>query len=63
MATTAADRSSHSLQNRSAPVTDSDIVRNAYALYRTHGGARGHDVDAWLQAERALRGAARVTAE
>jgi hypothetical protein len=54
---TAADRSSTSPPNRSAPVTDSDIARRAYDLYVARGGDDGHDLDDWLQAERELRAA------
>jgi len=52
---TAADRSSTALPTRSAPVTDRDIARRAYDLYLARGGAHGHDVDDWFQAERQLR--------
>jgi hypothetical protein len=60
--TTAADRSSKALQNRSEQVTDSDITRCAYDLYLTRGCEHGHDVDDWLQAERDLRDAVSSTA-
>ena len=53
--TTAADRSSKSLQNRSRQVTDRDIARRAYELYEARGREHGHDIDDWLQAERELR--------
>ena len=36
-------------------VTDSDVARRAYELYRERGGKHGHDLDDWLQAERELR--------
>jgi Protein of unknown function (DUF2934) len=51
----AADRSSKSLPDRSAQVTNSEIARRAYDLYLTRGCEHGHDVDDWLQAERDLR--------
>ena len=41
----------------SAPTTESDIARLAYALYLARGCEPGHDVDDWLQAERELRDA------
>ena len=53
--TTAADRSSKSLQNRSRQATDRDIARRAHDLYLTRGREHGHDVEDWLQAERELR--------
>jgi hypothetical protein len=52
---TAANRSSKSLPNRSAKVTDSDVGSRAYDLYLAPGCEHGHDVDNWLQAERELR--------
>jgi Protein of unknown function (DUF2934) len=58
--TTAANRSSTSLPNRSAQPTESDIARRAYDLYLTRGCEHGHDVDDWLQAERELRDAVRI---
>jgi DUF2934 family protein len=58
--TTATDRSSKSLPDRSAQLSDSDIARCAYDLYLTRGCEPGHDVDDWLQAERDLRDAANV---
>jgi hypothetical protein len=56
-ATTAADRSSKSLPDRSAQLRDSDIACVAYDLYLARGCEPGHDVDDWLQAERDLRDA------
>ena len=53
--TTAAARSSKSLQNRSRQATDRDIARRAYDLYLTRGREHGHDVEDWLRAERELR--------
>ena len=61
--TAAADRSSTSLPNRSAPVTDSDIARRAYDLYQARGGEPGHDMDDWLRAERELQNEARSAPE
>ena len=60
--TTAADRSSKSLPNRSATMTDGDIARRAYELYEKRGREHGHDLDDWLQAERELQDALRSTA-
>src|SRR5260370_17300160 len=51
---TPADRSSKSLPNRSATMTDRDIARRAYELYEKRGREHGHDLDDWLQAEREL---------
>jgi hypothetical protein len=61
--TTAADRSSKSLLNRSANMTDRDIARRAYELYETRGREHGHDLDDWLQAERELQDVLSSTAE
>jgi outer membrane protein TolC len=58
--TTAADRLSKSLQNRSGQPTDRDIARRAYELYEKRGRAHGHDIDDWLQAERDLRDSTRL---
>ena len=41
--------------NRSANVTENDIARRAYELYLARDCEDGHDVDDWLQAERALQ--------
>jgi hypothetical protein len=38
-------------------VTDDDIARRAFELYRERGGQDGHDADDWLEAERELRAA------
>ena len=38
-------------------ITDDDIARRAFELYRERGGQDGHDADDWLEAERELRGA------
>jgi len=51
---TAADRAPASLM-RSVTVTDSDVARRAYDLYRARGGEHGHDVDDWMEAERELQ--------
>ena len=41
---------------RPTNVTEYDIARRAYELYRARDGEDGHDVDDWLQAERELQG-------
>lgn len=41
--------------NGSANVTENDIARRAYELYLARDCEDGHDVDDWLQAERALQ--------
>jgi hypothetical protein len=63
MVTTAADRTSNTLADGSAPVTDSEIAGYAYALSLSRGGAHGHDMEDWLRAERALRDSARITTD
>ena len=55
--TTAADRPSKSLPNRTSTMTGRDIARRAYELYEKRGGEHGHDLDDWLQAERELQDA------
>jgi hypothetical protein len=35
-------------------ITRDAIARRAYEIYMDRGGADGHDVDDWLQAEREL---------
>ena len=35
-------------------ITKDDIARRAYELFLTRGGAEGHDVEDWLEAERQL---------
>ena len=40
--------------NGNAPISEEDIAQRAYALYVERGGADGHDVEDWLQAEREL---------
>ena len=47
---------------KSTDVIDEDIARRAYELYEQRGGAHGHDVDDWLQAERELRSMVTATA-
>jgi Protein of unknown function (DUF2934) len=43
--------------SHSAPeVTRDAIARRAYEIYMGRGGADGHDLDDWLQAERELQG-------
>jgi Protein of unknown function (DUF2934) len=38
-------------------VTNDDIARRAFELYRERGGQDGHAADDWLEAERELRAA------
>ena len=57
---TADDRAPKSLA-QSAPVTNSDIACRAYDRYLARGCEHGYDVEDWLQAERALTGAASST--
>jgi Protein of unknown function (DUF2934) len=52
---TAGDRSSK-LPNRSANVTEHDIARRAYELYRARDREHGHEVEDWLQAEQGTAG-------
>jgi hypothetical protein len=41
---------------RTTPVLEpTAIAVRAYELFLAHGGAHGHDVEHWLQAERELR--------
>jgi hypothetical protein len=53
----------HIFANRGAQVrkepTRLDIERRAYEIYLVRGGADGHAVDDWLQAEKELLGPAR----
>jgi hypothetical protein len=35
-------------------ITRDDIARRAYELFLARGGAEGHDVEDWLEAERQL---------
>ncbi len=35
-------------------ITKDDVARRAYELFLTRGGAEGHDVEDWLEAERQL---------
>ena len=63
MITTAADRTLNTLAGPSPPVTETEIAGYAYALYRSRRDADGHDVEGWLQAERALRDSARITTD
>lgn len=51
---TAADRSSKSLPNRSAQVTDRDIARRAHDLCLARGCGPGRDVVDWMEVEREL---------
>jgi hypothetical protein len=36
-------------------ITPDAIARRAYEIYMDRGGANGHDIDDWLQAERELQ--------
>jgi Protein of unknown function (DUF2934) len=36
-------------------ITHNAIARHAYEIYMGRGGAHGHDLDDWLQAERELQ--------
>jgi hypothetical protein len=42
--------------NREVHPTGEEIEQRAYQIYVERGGADGHDVDDWLQAERELSG-------
>jgi hypothetical protein len=42
--------------NREVHPTDEEIGLRAYQIYVERGGADGHDVDDWVQAERELFG-------
>ena len=55
LATTTADDCTPKSLAESASVTPSDIERLAYDLYVARGCEHGHDIEDWLQAERALR--------
>jgi hypothetical protein len=35
-------------------ITKDDVARRAYELFLARGGAKGHDVEDWLEAERQL---------
>ena len=35
-------------------ITKDDVARRAYELFLARGGAEGHDVEDWLEAERQL---------
>jgi hypothetical protein len=35
-------------------ITKDDVARRAYDLFLSRGGAEGHDVEDWLEAERQL---------
>ena len=47
--------------NRDAHPTGEEIELRAYQIYVERGGADGHDIDDWLQAERELSGNYRRT--
>ena len=36
-------------------ITKDDVARRAYELFLARGGAEGHDVEDWLEAERQLK--------
>ena len=38
-----------------AASSESEIAKEAYALFLDRGGAHGHDVEDWLRAEQILR--------
>ena len=40
-------------------LTREQIAKRAYEIHLLRGGAHGHDLDDWLQAENELRGAVR----
>ena len=39
------------------PPTAAEIAERAYAIFAARGGEHGHDVEDWLEAERALTAA------
>jgi Protein of unknown function (DUF2934) len=43
-------------------VSERDIARHAYDLFVARGREHGHDVEDWIQAERALRTTEQSTA-
>jgi len=47
-----------SKQIRSSSERQQEIAMRAYALYAAHGYRQGHDLDDWLEAERAIDRAA-----
>jgi hypothetical protein len=61
-ATTGPDFSPTPLANGAGSAPDSDIARRAYDRYLARGREHGHDLEDWLQAERALRGPVRSAA-
>ena len=46
-------RDSESTQT--APSTEQRIQQRAYEIHHARGGAHGHDMDDWLQAEREIK--------
>ena len=44
-----------SIENRLHQYTTDDIARRAHELFEQRGGAHGHDLDDWLQAEVEIR--------
>ena len=55
--TTVLESASRTANTPFVEVTDDDIARRAFELYRERGGQDGHDADDWLEAERELRAA------
>ncbi len=47
------DRPSVAVENPRA-ISKDNVARRAYELFLARGGAEGHDVDDWLEAERQL---------
>jgi hypothetical protein len=43
------------VSHSASEVTPDAIARRAYEIYMNRGGAQGHDIDDWLQAERELQ--------
>jgi hypothetical protein len=43
------------VSHSASEVTPDAIARRAYEIYMNRGGAEGHDIDDWLQAERELQ--------
>ena len=42
------------IQSQNSPPTPEEIRRRAYLIYLARGGANGHELDDWLQAEHEL---------
>ena len=43
------------MRRTESAVTSDAIARRAYEIYLSRGGAHGHNIDDWLQAERELQ--------